>query len=73
MIHRFENNGYYILLDVHSGAVHVVDKLAYDMAGLLSPEMTPSCPQEVVDQLKGSFAQTDIQETYEELYGLFET
>ena len=25
MIHRYYNNGYYIVLDVNSGAVHVVD------------------------------------------------
>ena len=31
MIHQFELNGYHIVLDVCSGAVHVVDELAYEM------------------------------------------
>ena len=31
MIHCFENNGMRIVLDVHSGAVHVVDELAFDL------------------------------------------
>ncbi len=31
MIHQFKNNGYNIVLDVNSGAVHVVDDLAYDI------------------------------------------
>ena len=31
MVHQFKNNGYHILLDVNSGAVHVVDELVYDM------------------------------------------
>ena len=31
MIHQFKLNGYHIVLDVCSGAVHVVDELAYEM------------------------------------------
>ena len=30
-IHKFEQNGTYILLDVNSGAVHVIDKMIYDL------------------------------------------
>ena len=30
-IHKFEQNGTYILLDVNSGAVHVIDKMTYDL------------------------------------------
>lgn len=31
MVHQYKNNGYNIVLDVNSGAVHVVDDLAYDI------------------------------------------
>ena len=31
MIHQYKLNGYNIVLDVSSGAVHVVDDIAYDM------------------------------------------
>lgn len=31
MVHLYKNNGYNIVLDVNSGAVHVVDDLAYDI------------------------------------------
>ena len=31
MIHQYELNGYHIVLDVCSGAVHAVDELAYEM------------------------------------------
>ncbi|MBO7710112.1 MAG: thioether cross-link-forming SCIFF peptide maturase [Lachnospiraceae bacterium] len=31
MIHQYKNNGYDIVLDVHSGSVHVVDDLVYDV------------------------------------------
>ena len=34
MIHQYQNNGYHIVLDVNSGSVHVVDKIAYDVIGL---------------------------------------
>lgn len=31
MIHQYINNGYYIVLDVNSGSIHVVDELVYRM------------------------------------------
>ena len=34
MVHRYQLGGYNIVLDVCSGAVHVVDEVAYDMIGL---------------------------------------
>ncbi|MBE5938060.1 MAG: thioether cross-link-forming SCIFF peptide maturase [Lachnospiraceae bacterium] len=34
MIHRFNNNGYNIVLDVNSGCVHCVDEIAYDAIGM---------------------------------------
>ena len=38
MIHLYQNNGYNIVLDVNSGAVHVVDEIAYDVIGFLERE-----------------------------------
>ena len=35
MIHQYQNNGYRIVLDVNSGAVHVVDELVYDVIAVL--------------------------------------
>ena len=35
MIHQYRNNGYNIVLDVYSGAVHLVDDLCYRMLELL--------------------------------------
>ena len=34
MIHQYSLNGYHIVLDVNSGAIHTVDPLAYDIIGL---------------------------------------
>lgn len=38
MIHQYQNNGYNIVLDVNSGAVHVVDQAAYDVIQVLEQE-----------------------------------
>lgn len=35
MLHSFQLNGYNIIMDVNSGAVHVVDEMVYDMVQLL--------------------------------------
>lgn len=35
MIHQYQNNEYNIVLDVNSGSVHDVDKIAYDVIGCL--------------------------------------
>ena len=72
MIHRFINNGYRIVLDVHSGAVHVVDPLAYDLCGLLDEQMPPECPPQVEKQLNRTYPLPDIRETYAELYQLYQ-
>ena len=34
MIHQFKNNGYNIVIDINSGAIHVVDEITYDFLGL---------------------------------------
>ena len=34
MVHQYKNNGYDIVLDVNSGAVHVVDDVTYDVIAL---------------------------------------
>lgn len=36
MIHQYKNNGYNIVMDVYSGAVHVVDDLCYDVIAELN-------------------------------------
>lgn len=34
MIHQFKNNGYNIVIDINSGAIHIVDEATYDMLAL---------------------------------------
>ena len=47
MIHQYILNGYHIVLDVYSGAVHIVDPVAYDVIALY--ETTPR--EEIVRQM----------------------
>ena len=34
MIHQYKLNGYNIVIDANSGAVHTVDEVAYDIIGM---------------------------------------
>ena len=40
MIHRYESNGYHIVLDVNSGSVHVVDELVYGLIPVVETALT---------------------------------
>ena len=47
MIHKYQLNGYFIVLDVNSGAVHVVDELSYRLLDLMEdavPEQRLDAP-----------------------------
>ena len=74
MIHLYQNNGYNIVLDVNSGAVHVVDKAAYDVIGALEEQNEFHTPEtlkseETVSYLKeklgSSYAEEDILDILE--------
>ena len=81
MIHLYQNNGYNIVLDVNSGAVHVVDKAAYDVIGALeeqnefhTPETlkSPETAAYLKERLGQEYAEedlTDILEAVTELTG----
>ncbi len=68
MVHQYKNNGYNIVLDVNSGAVHVVDDVAYDVI----PLFETSTKEEIIDSLKERYTQAEISESYEEVKELAE-
>ncbi len=72
MIHKFYLNGFYIVLDVNSGAVHVVDQLSYELLDGLEAPLDDQCPKEVAEHLRASYREAEIQEAYEELYELYQ-
>lgn len=65
-IHKFIQNGMYLMLDINSGAVHVIDKMIYDMMDIFDG----SNAEDTVQKLKGTYAESDLRESIEELQGL---
>ncbi len=62
-VHQYKNNGYNIVLDVNSGAVHVVDDVVYDVLALYE-----TCSkQEIADRLKDTYPVHEVTEAYEEI------
>ncbi len=72
LIHKYALNGYKIVLDVHSGAVHILDDISFDLLDYLKPGFSEDCPAEVMDALCGRYASGDIKEAYAELHKLAE-
>ena len=60
MIHQYMLNGYYIVLDVNSGAVHIMDELSYKIVEQLDEKMLPECPQRIVNTLSSRYPEEDI-------------
>lgn len=63
MIHQYQSNGYNIVLDVNSGAVHVVDDITYDVIALFEELDADS----IIKQLGGKYSEADIREVIEEV------
>ena len=63
LIHKFKQGNDYFVLDVNSGAVHVIDELVYDI--LDDERLEPK--ESVVSRLKGKYNLNDIEEAYDEI------
>ncbi len=72
MIHKYKLNGYNIVLDVHSGGVHAVDELTYDMLDNIEPPFDESCPEHVVEKLSRFYEKEEILSCYDEIKELYE-
>lgn len=73
MIHKFRLNGHNIVLDVNSGAVHVLDDLAFDILDFVDEDMQPELSSDAVDALSQTYDRADIADAYAELYALFKS
>ncbi len=69
-IHRFKQGDLYIVLDVNSGGVHVVDKIVYDLIGLLNPPLSEEMPSEIT-KILSSYPEDELKECYSEIYSLY--
>jgi uncharacterized protein len=66
VVHQYKNNGYNIVLDVNSGAIHVVDDVCYDVIAMFEEHSE----SEIVEALKGSYSEAEIQEAIREIQEL---
>ena len=76
MVHQYRNNGYYIALDVNSGAVHVLDELCYDVLEALKVEGKDYTVEELQDnklvsatkeKLKNKYSAIEVEEVLEDI------
>lgn len=68
MIHKYSMNGLFIVLDVNSGAVHIVDEAVYNVLDFYK-EMSE---QEIINKLSDRFSQTELHEAIAEIKELEE-
>ena len=58
MIHQYKSNGYNIVLDVNSGAVHVVDDVTYDVIELFEKLDAEA----IISKLSSKYKEEEIRE-----------
>ena len=66
MVHLFQNNGFYIVLDGNSGSVHDVDEVAYDIIGMY--ENTPR--EEIITKITSKYndvTAADVEEVFDDI------
>ena len=63
MIHQYKNNGYNIVMDVNSGAVHVVDDVTYDVISMYEDHSR----QDITDKLSSRYSTQDLEEAFSEI------
>lgn len=76
MIHQYRNNGYNIVLDVYSGAVHLVDDLCYRMLELLQegkedPTIEsleqPETKEMLLERMQDTYKKEDIEDALDDI------
>ena len=68
LIHRMHLDDHYVVLDVNSGAVHIIDKMIDDILGFYDGNN----PEETKAHFKGKYADSDVEEVLAELKELQE-
>ena len=66
MVHQYKNNGYNIVMDICSGAIHVVDDVVYDVISLFEENSLDAIRQQL------AYDEKEIDEAYQEVLELKE-
>ena len=72
MIHQYKLNGFNIVLDTYSGAVHVVDDLSYEIIALYDKNMEKNEIKEKMLNKYKELKEEEIEETFREIDKLIE-
>ncbi len=73
MVHQYKNNGYDIVLDVNSGAIHVVDDVTYDVIEMIGQSQPESYARdEIVSALSGKYGKEEVEEAIDEVQTLID-
>ena len=73
MIHQYKLGGYNIVLDVCSGAVHIVDDVAYDMIEMYESKDKDSVINEIAKKYESDVTKQDIIDCYDDITELKES
>ena len=73
MIHKYSLNGYRIVMDTNSGAVHIFDDAPFEMLDYLDDSVPENPPEKLLTALNGKYDTQTIGEAYEELKELDQT
>ena len=71
MIHKYTLNGFRIVLDTNSGAVHIFDEAPYEMLNYLEDCVPDEPPVALKEALGSRWDQATFDEAYEELKELY--
>ncbi len=68
MIHRYKQGDYNIVLDVYSGAIHVVDEIAYDIIGMFETHTKEDIISAMIEKYHES--KEELESCYGQILGL---
>jgi len=63
VIHQYKSNGYNIVLDVNSGAIHIVEEVAYDVIPMMEEKLAENI---ILAKLGGKYKAEEIKEAIED-------
>lgn len=72
MIHAYTLNGFHIVMDTNSGAVHLFDDAPFAMLDFLDNSVPDKPPAKMLQELRGRFGEETLREGYEELKELYQ-
>lgn len=71
MIHKYKLNGFNIVIDVNSGAVHILDNCSFDMLSYFKDKIEDHIPDNIKSNFLANYSEREIDESHSELLDLY--